>query len=111
MQKKDLTSVLSYSRYFQIFIHHAVISGLCPNTEYVLHIRATGSHHAGNYGRWKSVEVKTQLVGVWLHDPLMYMNCHLYVHAQSCFTEVHGIQPGQCVIPSESIVGRILSVT
>jgi hypothetical protein len=60
VQNKDLNSVLSYSSYFQISILHAVISGLSPNTEYVLHIRANGSHHAGNYGRWKSVEVKTQ---------------------------------------------------
>ena len=67
MQNKDLNSVLSYSRYFQISTLHAVISGLSPNTEYVLHIRANGSHHAGNYGRWKSVEVKTQPVGKYIH--------------------------------------------
>jgi hypothetical protein len=60
VQNKDLNSVLSYSSYFQISILHAVISGLSPNTEYVLHIRTNGSHHIGNYGRWKSVEVKTQ---------------------------------------------------
>ena len=76
VENKDLNSVLSYSRYFQISILHAVISDLSPNTEYVLHIRANGSHHTGNYGRWKSVEVKTQPVGKY--------TCNLYKGGKTC---------------------------
>ena len=63
VQNKDINSVLSYSRYFKISILVAVLTGLTPNTEYVLHIRANGTHHAGNYGRWKTSEMKTPPTG------------------------------------------------
>ena len=63
VQNKDVNSVLSYSRYFEISILVAVLTGLTPNTEYVLHIRANGTHHAGNYGRWKTSEMKTPPTG------------------------------------------------
>ena len=87
VENKDLNSVLSYSRYFQISILHAVISGLSPNTEYVLHIRTNGSHHAGNYGRWKSVEVKTHPAGVcmYAHHNMREHICHTCRCMQSCF--------------------------